>query len=156
MKKFKLYLDTSVWNFVYASDAPEKQEITKIFFDNISNYEIFISSIVLDEISQAPEDKQKKLEKLIIDNHPVILDLNAEIKRLANVYVRKKIIPSKSQDDAIHIACCTYYNIDILLSWNYKHLANVLKKRLINIANLEEGYNKSLDIITPLEVSNED
>lgn len=25
MRKLKLYLDTSVWNFVFADDAPEKK-----------------------------------------------------------------------------------------------------------------------------------
>jgi len=40
MKKLKLYLDTSVWNFYYADDAPEKMELTRQFFDEfqISNY----------------------------------------------------------------------------------------------------------------------
>lgn len=32
MKKLKIYLDTSVISFVYASDAPEKQNVTKEFF----------------------------------------------------------------------------------------------------------------------------
>lgn len=26
MKKLKLYLDTSVWNYAFADDAPEKKE----------------------------------------------------------------------------------------------------------------------------------
>ena len=45
MRRLKLYLDTSVWSFFYADDAPEKMEITKRFFDSVSEglYEIFFS-----------------------------------------------------------------------------------------------------------------
>ena len=32
MRKLKLYLDTSVWNFFFADDAPEKRDVTKDFF----------------------------------------------------------------------------------------------------------------------------
>ncbi len=32
MKKLKLYIETSAWNFVFAEDAPEKMAITKDFF----------------------------------------------------------------------------------------------------------------------------
>ena len=37
MRKLKLYLDTSVWNFFFADDAPEKRGITKRFFDSIKD-----------------------------------------------------------------------------------------------------------------------
>lgn len=33
MKKIKIYLDTSVINFLFADDSPEKKEITEQFFD---------------------------------------------------------------------------------------------------------------------------
>lgn len=39
MKKPQLYIETSVWNFYFADDAPEKREITKTFFDKISHGE---------------------------------------------------------------------------------------------------------------------
>ena len=42
MKKLKIYIDTSVWNFIYADDAPEKKEITLSFFNTISLFDIFI------------------------------------------------------------------------------------------------------------------
>ncbi len=48
MKKLKIYLDTSIISFVYAQDAPEKQNITKEFFDKyLSSYNVYISDLVL-------------------------------------------------------------------------------------------------------------
>ncbi len=156
MKELKIYLDTSVWNFIYADDAPEKQEVTEAFFKDMHQYEIFISAIVLEEIQQAPKSKREQLEYLLKEYKPIILEGNNEITRLANIYVEKGIIPVKKHSDAFHIAYSTYYELNILLSWNYKHLANVFKKRRIMAVNLEEGYDKPIEFITPLEVLNDD
>jgi len=49
MKKLSLYLDTSVINFLYADDAPEKQAMTCEFFEDYIKtvyYYIYISPIV--------------------------------------------------------------------------------------------------------------
>ncbi len=63
MKKLKLYLETSVWNFYFADDAPEKKEITLPFFDEIKQgeYEIFISDMVIDEVLRAGLGKRLEL-----------------------------------------------------------------------------------------------
>jgi hypothetical protein len=45
MKRLKLYLETSVWNFLFADDAPDKKAATEKLFSEIENgkYAIFIS-----------------------------------------------------------------------------------------------------------------
>ena len=70
----------------------------------------------------------------------------------AYIYLDKNIIPEKKIEDALHIAVCSVFNIDILLSWNYRHMANVNKENKIMSVNIAEGYNKQLRIITPMEV----
>ena len=67
-------------------------------------------------------------------------------------YIEHKIIPERKIENALHIAICTVMNIDILLSWNYKHLANINKESKIISANITEGYSRALRIITPIEV----
>lgn len=155
-RKLKIYLDTSVWSFYYADDAPEKKDITKDFFDRSKEYDIFISDVVFDEINKAEPELKDKLIELIRKTQPISLDFKNEIKSLADIYIARKIIPVKKMDDALHIAFSVIYGVDILLSWNYKHLANVIRKQKISIVNTEEGYHKFLEIITPLEVLNED
>ena len=56
------------------------------------------------------------------------------------------------REDAEHIAYAVVYALDILVSWNYKHLANVNKERKINIVNQKQGYFLPLRMVTPLEV----
>jgi predicted nucleic-acid-binding protein len=46
--------------------------------------------------------------------------------------------------------------MDILLSWNFKHLANIKKQILVNSVNEREGFLKKLNLLSPLEVQNED
>ena len=46
--------------------------------------------------------------------------------------------------------------MDVLLSWNYKHLANINRELRILAANLEEGYTHPFRMVTPMEVMDED
>jgi hypothetical protein len=49
----------------------------------------------------------------------------------------------------------TLSEMDALISWNLKHLSNLKKMEMINGINMKEGYFKRLELITPMEVSDE-
>ncbi len=154
MKKAKLYLETSVWNFYYADDAPEKKDITREFFNNIEKglYDIFVSQIVFNEFARADEIKRKELSILIDKIIPTELPITEEVIELANRYIDACAIPKKKLEDATHAAVASVYNLDALISWNYRHLASMRKEEIINGINLQYGYNKHIRIITPWEV----
>ena len=71
---------------------------------------------------------------------------------LANRYLETGVIPENKYEDALHIAFSTYYDFDILLSWNFRHLANIKKQAQINSINKIEGYYKELNLYNPMEV----
>lgn len=48
----RIYLETSVINFLFNKDAPEKMKSTQEFFNLIDEYEVFISDIVLLEMNK--------------------------------------------------------------------------------------------------------
>jgi len=159
MKKFKIYLDTSIINFLFADDAPAFKKITSDFFNEyFNNYDIYISDIVLLEINKT-EDKGKKSQLLsVIENYPfkiIEINDNEAIEYLSDLYVKEEVIPRNKKEDALHIAIATVYEMDILLSWNFKHLANIKKQILINSINEREGYLKKLNLLSPLEVEYE-
>jgi len=158
MRKPQLYLETSVWNFYFADDAPEKREITRRFFDKIKQdeYEVFISDAVIGEIDKADDRKKRSLLTLIEEYKPKRLMINEDILRLANMYVSERIFPVHKIEDAIHAAAATVFEMDALISWNLKHLSNLRKMELINGINMKEGYVKRLELITPMEVSDEE
>ncbi len=153
MKKLKLYLETSVWNFYYADDAPEKRDITIKFFDIIrtGKYEIFISQIVIDEINEADYDKKKLLITLIDEINPTYLSVSEEVRHLAKLYITNGIIPVKKVEDSLHTSISTIYEMDALLSWNYRHLVSNKRKLMINETNWNKGYFKYIKLMTPEE-----
>jgi len=44
------------------------------------------------------------------------------------------------------------HSVDVLISWNFEHLANINKERRILAVNQELGYYYPMRITTPLEV----
>ena len=71
-------------------------------------------------------------------------------------YIQSGIIPKNKTEDALHIAISTVYKMDVLLSWNFKHLANISKQIRINAIIEREGYLNKLNLLTPLGVDYEE
>ena len=154
MKRLRLYLDTTVWNFAFADDAPMYQRATLDFFGQVrwGSFEIYESGTVAEEIDGAPEKRAKQIAALMAEVKPQRLAFVPEIERLASLYLKRKALPSRSRADAFHVAYATYYGVDALLSWNFKHLANLTRRNRLVAVNLEEGYGQALQIVTPLGV----
>ena len=153
-----IYLDTSVINFLFADDAPEKKEVTVDFFNNFIKpgiYQTNISVFVIEEILQTKdESKKESLLKVITDYNINIIEPEniMGIDELADLYITNSVIPEKKRFDALHIACSVIHHIDYLVSWNYKHLANINRERKIISVNLANNYLNAIRIITPLEL----
>ncbi len=155
MRGLKLYLETSVWAFVFADDAPEKRDITRRFFDNLASlpYSAYISETVLLEFAGADEEKEKALLRLVSKHDPTVLQIESEIKDLAQKYLGHGVLPAKARYDAFHIACASVYELDFVVSWNLRHIANVRRQERVQGVNLLNGYTKPIQLITPMEVS---
>jgi len=52
----------------------------------------------------------------------------------------------------MHIALATVAEVDVLVSWNFKHILHFNKIRMFNAVNLEQGY-KQIQIFSPREVT---
>jgi len=92
---------------------------------------------------------------LIEEYRPDSLSINEQIAALAEKYMAEGAVPRHKLEDAIHAATATIYEMDALISWNLKHLSNFKKMEMINGINMKEGYYKRLELITPMEVSDE-
>jgi len=159
MRKSRIYLDTSVINFLFAEDAPEKQEATVTFFEDFVRpalYDVYISPVVIDEISRTPDHEKRKALLGVVDEHGIeVLDIRErleDIRGLAEAYVAEAIVPARQPEDALHIAIATVEEMDILLSWNYRHIANVNKELLVQAVNFRAGYTRLIRMLTPFEV----
>ena len=152
MWKLKLYLDTSVWNFLYADDAPEKKEITERFFEQVKagKYELFTSETVFFEIGKAPKIKRDLLMKTIHEFSPEFLSQTKEVSRLAKSYMENGVLGEKHLYDLLHLAYASVNGIEILVSWNMRHIVRPKTQYLVNQTN-QFCRSRNLEIWTPRE-----
>ncbi len=161
MQKLSVYLDTSVINFVHANDEPELRCITLDFFDNHRyKYELAISDVVLFEINKTNDPTRRNLLLSCVKELNIpLLSMSAEQEKevfvLADEYVAANIIPQSKREDAIHLAISTTLEFDILLSWNFRHLANIKKQTQVNALNARLGYYRPLRLSNPMELMDE-
>lgn len=148
MKKLKVYLDTSVIGGCFDSEfeLDSNQIINNV---ELGIYEGIISVITIDEIEGAPEFVKSRFNKLI--EFLTVLDLNDEVIKLTDEYLARKVVTSRFKEDALHIAFATVYNIDVLVSWNFKHIVNLNKIKQFNSINISQGY-QTLEIRSPREL----
>jgi predicted nucleic acid-binding protein len=136
---------------LFADDAPEKQALTKAFFQKRyrHQFELFISGVVISEIEKAPLPKRNLLFAVIegVD----VLEMNQEAENLALAYLKSGALPRTSIDDARHVALATIHNLDAVISWNFKHLVNLRRIKMVHLVNEQMGY-KHIEIISPQEV----
>ncbi len=153
MKKLKLYIETSVWGFLFADDALEKKAATELFFNEIEygNYEIFVSETVNEEIRFAPGAKREILFELIRKYDPVLLEKDEEVQYLAEMYVKNGVLTEKHFNDLLHLAYSSIYGMNALISWNLTHIVKMGTQDLCNSTNLALGYH-TIQVRTPQEV----
>lgn len=151
MRKLKVYLDTSVVSYLYQVDAPEKMQNTldlwKLFKNKV--YEVYISDIVIREISGCNEEKLKILLDYLDQIDYNIIETDEDTVELAGKFIDFGILKQKSFDDCQHIAAAILAGCDIITSWNFKHIVNVKTVRGVKVITTLEGY-KDLLIYPPL------
>ncbi|MFV1951683.1 MAG: type II toxin-antitoxin system VapC family toxin [Nitrospinota bacterium] len=138
----KIYLDTSIASAYFDTAKPLRQLITQKWFENeSSNYDLYISNVVIDEIRKTRNLKKKEsVEDLLIYHKVNILNLDQRAGELANHYIVFGAIPKKEIEDALHIAIATVNNILLLASWNFKHIVNINPIRKIHEINIKYDY----------------
>ena len=157
MKILRIYLETTVFNFKFADDSPDKKEDTNKLFDEIGQgkYIPYTSDYVLQELLKAEEPKKTKMVDLIQQYNIAFLDANENAEILADKYVAENIIPQKYKTDGIHIAMATIHDLDIIVSYNFHHIVKLKTIIGTESINLREGYKK-IGIYSPTEVIEND
>lgn len=151
MKVSRIYLDTSVIGGCHDEEFEIwSNGLMKDF--RLKNYLPVLSELTFDEISKAPKPVQETLKSLLEDE-PEILEITDSALELSEKYLDRNILTPKFRDDALHIALASLANVDVLVSWNFKHIVHYDKIRLFNAVNIENGL-KSIDIYSPREVTN--
>jgi len=145
----RVYIDTSVIGGCF--DEEFKEYSLQLFDEFISGRKkLVISDVILFELEEAPQQVKSALTRVPSDNIEYV-SLNEELITLANAYLKEGVVAEGSLSDARHMAIATVERVDILVSWNYKHIVNINRIRLLNSVNLKLGY-PVIEIRSPREV----
>ena len=149
MIKQRVYIDTSVIGGYYDI---EFQEWSRKLFNEFQNSKkiAVISDITLDELELARKEIRDLLDIIPVDAKEFVINTE-ETEELAGAYLKEGAITKKYHEDALHIAIATIYKVDVLVSWNFKHIVNLERIRKYNAVNLRNGY-AIVEIRNPREI----
>ncbi|MDR2428853.1 MAG: PIN domain protein [Candidatus Margulisbacteria bacterium] len=150
-KEVKVYIENSVIGGYFDKEFMDPtRRLFDLFRKNV--YKPVISDHVITELNDgAPDDVKANLETLNYEK----TEVTKEMLALCDKYMAENIVSENYRGDALHIAIATVLNVNLLVSWNFRHIVNYDKIRMFNAVNLKEGYNL-LEIRTPQEVLKND
>lgn len=149
--KRRIYTDTSV---IGGCLDVEFEGASRQLMDMFTRGEalLVLSDLTLLELQEAPRDVRTVLEK-VPEKHREYVELTEEATILAQHYIDTEVIGAAKRVDAQHIAIATINRVEVLVSWNFRHIVNLQRIRGYNSVNLLQGY-PLLEIRTPEEVVN--
>jgi hypothetical protein len=151
----RIYIESTIPSYVVARPARDllqaaRQQLTRDWWDlKRQAHELFTSQVVLDEIA-AGEAAMASQRLALLDGLPMVR-ATEDAEALTQRILDSGVLPTSADRDAAHIALATVYELDILLSWNCRHIANAfLQARLRRLADAA-GYTLPV-ICTPEEL----
>lgn len=151
--KLRVYAESSIFSYLTGHPVKDKlvmfrKMLTRVWWENEKpKCSLFVSQHVVDEAGNGhPNEAAKRLE--LIKGISLVDGLNPVVLDLAQKLIDDFAVPAKEGMDALHIATAAYHGMDVLLTWNCKHMANpytLPKTRRI----IEEAGFKCPNVTTP-------
>lgn len=155
MSQPSIYLETSVVSYLTSRPSRDlvvaaHQQITRTWWDSQrSKYALYVSDFVLLEIQAGDAIAARERQNILAET--LGLPTPVETERLAQQLLEQKLLPPKAQVDAYHVAIASISNIDYLLTWNCKHIANATTRdRMVTLIR-DRGYKPPV-LCTPEEL----
>ena len=129
MKKLYIYVDASVIGGCEDSEFAEASlALWGLFVDGF--YIQVLSEHTLRELGGAPERIRARLLEIPEANQVVLTD-TPEAEALAEAYLAHGIVGPGARSDALHVALATIGRVDVMVSWNFKHIVNLGRIRCL-------------------------
>lgn len=147
--RLRIYVDTSVIGGCL--DREFESPSRRLFRAFMAGRHVLVlSEVTAQELALAPEAVQEVVRQ-VPDAHKENHLLGSEARHLSELYLGAGVLPRRMWSDAQHIAVATLADVDVLVSWNFKHVVNLRRIRGYNAVNAGMGY-RQLEIRTPVEV----
>ncbi len=141
--KAKIYIETSVVSYLTARPGHDlttasRQAITRDLWENLNKFEAYGSDLVVGEAEKGhPEAAASRLKE--IETLP-LLEITSEAEDLASALIGGSAIPKSEPEDALHLGIAASNGIDIVVTWNFKHLNNPFTRLLVRQVIENAGY----------------
>jgi len=148
-----IYLETTIFNFPFADDAPQYKADTLRLFAEVKagKYKPFTSEYVMQELEAATDTRREDRLRLIQEYGVDVIPTSDETEKLATAYIEAGIIPPAYSTDGFHIAAATVKGLDFIVSLNFRHIVRRKTIEETDLINFREGYKK-IGIYSPAEV----
>ena len=148
-RKLRVYADTSV---IGGCEDMEFREPSRRLIERCARGEVtlVVSAITLQELEDAPQAVREVLRAVGTEDLEVIA-ISEEVRELADRYIESGAVSAAMRADAQHIAATTVAGVDVLASWNFRHMVNLTRIQQYNEVNRRTGYPE-VDIRSPMEL----
>jgi predicted nucleic acid-binding protein len=145
----RFYLDTSVLSGVFDTEFEEDSTILmeKV---RLGQIKAVISELAEEEIMKARKEIREFYNSLPKE-HIEFIEITKDAVLLADNYIKEKVVGRTSKNDCLHIGMATVAKVDLLVSWNFKHIVNIYRIRGYNAVNIKLGF-PVLEIRSPKDI----
>jgi predicted nucleic acid-binding protein len=153
------YRETTIPSYYTARNArsilqASRQLATREWWDGgCSGFELVTSTETLNEASEG--DPVMAAERLVLLRSLRVLSVTSEAADLARLLVTSGLVPNIAAPDAVHIALASVHQIDFLVTWNFKHIANPYIRERLRMKINDSGHRMPV-MCSPEELLNED
>src|SRR5258708_3223696 len=150
--KAKLAVETSVLSYLAARPRRDaitsgRQVITRRWWETEREKDsLMVSEGVEAECERGDPKVVERRRKLLVEVS--LFPVDERILELARLLIVPGAIPEKAGPDAVHIAAAAVEECEFLLTWNFRHIANVRIRREEEKNLSKHGYTKKT-ILTP-------
>ncbi len=151
----RVYVETTIPSYLAAWPSRDllqaaRQQITHDWWNNQrKKYDLCISQTVIDEVQVGDADAVKR--RIPFLQQLPLLDLTEAVNDVAKAIMVSTLLPQKATRDAVHIAVASVHSIDILLTWNCRHIANAAIMKELGEIVAANGYVMPI-LCTPEEL----
>ncbi len=154
--KQRVYLETTIVSYLTARPSRDlilaaHQEVTRQWWERRrADFEVYVSQLVLDEAGRGDPEAANRRVSLLAGM--ARLQMTDQAAGLARELIRAHALPREGIEDALHIAVAAVNGMDLLLTWNCRHIANAELAPAIRATIERSGYDPPI-ICTPDELS---
>jgi len=146
----RIYVDTSVLGGCFDAEfSPWSNGLVDDFRRGLLR--AVLSDVTAEEIVRAPSAVQAVHQELVSLGAELV-SVSPEVLQLLAAYEARAILGARYRNDLLHIALATVAAVDVLVSWNFRHIVRLDRIQLFNEVNTALGRG-ALAIYSPREVT---